>query len=167
MALPLRSEVHADALGSQPYRQPSSGAPSGPGPDPALGLGPGPASSLQGLYACTPLDAVFTVVVLRPATRTVERAQPQAPLPVFGIIAAKPTPNRALVVQFGVVGQLYGLNPGARYFLGPGGSLVSPPLRREDLPYVHPVGFAVTQTDLFVMPQFPVLKRGEDEAPSA
>jgi hypothetical protein len=121
------------------------------------------ASQLQTVYACQTQDAVLGVVRLDTATRTCTTASPSQNAPVLGVIQSKPTAQTAVVVTLGPVDGFWGLAPGARYFLAPGGLLCCPPLVPQQTPYVHPVGVAVTATQLFVMPQWPILKRAPDD----
>lgn len=163
MSLPLRSEVH---VGS-PRRNLSRPAGAMPAAAPSQGTGVSAplvaASQLQAVYACQPTDSILGVVCLDRATRTCRTADASQNAPVLGIIQSKPSAQTALVVTLGPVDGFTQLTPGARYFLATDGALCCPPLVPAQTPYIHPVGVAVTDTQLFVMPQWPILKRASDD----
>jgi hypothetical protein len=102
---------------------------------------------------------VLQVVFLEVATRTVYTADASQSTPVVGVVTRKPTPTTAAVVAYGPVDGFMNLSPSTRYYLGSVGGLLEPPLWPEMAPYVHPVGQAITDTVLFVMPQWPQVKR--------
>lgn len=159
MSLPLRCDVHAVAVRRSflPAGGPASGVavPGGGALQTALVA----ASVLQAVYACAQDDAVLAVVRLQQAPQSCTTAQPDQAAPVLGVILRKPSPTAALVVSLGPVDGFADLTPGARYFLAPDGALCCPPLDPQKTPYVHPVGLAVSASQLFVMPQWPIVKR--------
>lgn len=161
MGAPVRCEVHVGGQWVSGVRPPMGSL---PGPKPPTGLDArlSTASVLQTVYACQPDDQRLAVVCLDAASRAVYTAQPSAANPVVGIIQHKPTATSAIVVSFGPVGGFSWLLAGQRYFLAADGTLVAPPLTPEATPYVHAVGVALTATELFVMPQWPLLKRACD-----
>jgi hypothetical protein len=121
-----------------------------------------PSSVIQTVYNCQQADQPLAVVCLDTATRTVFTAIPGDATPVLGVILRKNSDTTAVVVAYGPVTGFAGLAIGQRYFLTHDGGITAPPLSPEDAQYIHPVGFAVTDDTLFVMPQWPKLKRVMD-----
>lgn len=165
MALPLRSMVHVG--GDYADDNPSGGSAGGQAPGsrpPSTGVHATliPSSVIQTVYNCQPTDQPLAVVCLDTKTRTVYTATPGDATPVLGIIQRKNSDTTAIVVAYGPVTGFTGLEVGQRYFLTHDGGITAPPLSAEDTQYVHPVGFAVTDDTLFVMPQWPKLKRAAD-----
>ncbi|RYF12846.1 MAG: hypothetical protein EOO40_00155 [Deltaproteobacteria bacterium] len=159
MALPLRYQVHASGV----PRDASTGvAPGGlkpPRDTTGVTQRLSTSSTLQTVFYCTPDTQVQQVVCLDQATRTVYTAQPTEPTPVIGVVIAKSSPTTAVVVAYGPAQGFMNLIPGSRYFLIADGLLTPPPVWAEMAPYVHPVGQAILEDTLFVMPQWPQVKR--------
>lgn len=112
------------------------------------------------LYNCAPREVVGSVMFsgLGPF-RFLRRAEPSEPGPVLGVIASKLRADLAEVVRAGCVKAYTNLVPGQRYYLGPRGTLVAPPLTDPALVYLHFVGFAIYPDTLVLAPSFPLLKR--------
>ncbi|RYF12804.1 MAG: hypothetical protein EOO40_00290 [Deltaproteobacteria bacterium] len=116
-------------------------------------------SVIQTVYYCGADDKPLSVVVLQSDQRTVRTAQINEPTPVLGVLVSKNSETTCIVVAYGPVDGFDGLRVGQRYFLGPNGSMWTPPLLDLSLRYVHPVGLAITPTQLFVMPEWAKVKR--------
>ena len=165
MALPLMSQVHVrgDNVTDDTTGGSAAGSTSGSrGPNTGVNATLVPSSVIQTVYNCQATDQPLAVVCLDTKTRTVFTALPGDPTPVLGIISRKSSDTTAIVVAYGPVTGYSALQVGQRYFLTHDGGVTAPPLAPEDAQYVHPVGFAVTDDTLFVMPQWPKLKRVMD-----
>lgn len=162
MSLPLLSEVHVGPTSPTDGAQAAAGAQS-TGAGNAAGTGVAatliPSSVIQTVYNCGASDAALAVCSLDTATRTVYTSEPSDPTPVLGVIQSKNSTTTAIVVAYGPVTGFSNLATGTRYFLTNDGGLTAPPLSVNDAQYVHSVGVAVTDTTLFVMPQWPHIKR--------
>lgn len=163
MASPVRSEVHLYGAGTSGAADPTTTYQDQQRASTGVTAPLSKTSTLQTVYNCQSTDKVLAVVVLDPVTRTVRTAQTDDPTPVLGIITGKNSDTTAIVVSFGPVDGFDNLELGARYYLGPNGSLWTPPLLDSALMYVHPVGLAVTPTEIFVMPSWPKVKRISDD----
>lgn len=159
MSLPLRSDVHAVSV-RRSFAQPPYGSSQGAQPAGAQAQMPLVAASvLQTVYACQVTDNVLSAVRLDGDATSCTTTDARLSAPVVGIISSKPTPTSAIVVTYGPVEGFRGLVVKARYFLDANGTLCCPPLAADSPLYVHPVGVATSSTQLFVMPQWPKLKR--------
>jgi hypothetical protein len=163
MASPVRSEVHLYGTGASAAAETTTTYQDQKLAASGVTAPLSKTSVIQTVYYCQKTDAVLAVVVLDPATRTVRTAQTDDATPVLGIITSKPSETTAVVVSFGPVDGFADLQMGARYYLGPNGSLWTPPLLDSALMYVHPVGLAVTDSQIFVMPSWPKVKRIYDD----
>jgi hypothetical protein len=143
----------------------AQGQSTGQGSGPATGVDASliPSSTVQTVYNCGVDDAPLSVCCLDTKTRTVLTATPDNATPVLGVIWRKNSATTAIVVAYGPVSGFTGLEAGQRYFLTHDGGITAPPLSVADAQYIHPVGFAVTGTTLFVMPGWPRLKRADDD----
>ncbi|RYF52402.1 MAG: hypothetical protein EOO38_00255 [Cytophagaceae bacterium] len=155
MATLTMSEVHATQGQSYPLLQPVATSPATPVPSSK----PAEAAVLYGTYACGPMDMVFAIVRLSATQQGCETADYQSNQPVLGIIVNKPTGLQAQVVSLGALKGFANLVIGARYFLGPNGRLITPPLTDPNMLYVHPVGTAIAEDTLFVQPNWPIVRR--------
>lgn len=105
------------------------------------------------------MDMQFAIVRLGITMQGCETADYTSNQPVLGIIVAKPTGLTAQVISLGALQGFSNLTVGARYFLGPQGRLITPPLTDPNMLYVHPVGTAIAEDTLFVQPNWPVVRR--------
>ncbi len=155
MATLTVAEVHATQSRSYPLLQPvATSQPTAPADD-----RPNEASVIYGTYACGPMDMQFAIVRLGITMQGCETADYTSNQPVLGIIVSKPTGLTAQVVSLGALRGFSNLTVGARYFLGPQGRLITPPLTDPNMLYVHPVGTAIAEDTLFVQPNWPIVRR--------
>lgn len=165
MALLLLSEVHVGGETANDNPTGGSALATGGAPRPVVtGVDASfvASSVIQTVYNCHADDAPLAVVCLDTRTRTIYTAQPGDASPVLGVIQSKNSQTTAIVVAYGPVTGFADLQIGQRYFLTHDGGVTAPPLSAADAQYVHPVGVAITDQVLFVMPQWPKLKRALD-----
>lgn len=115
------------------------------------------------LYNCAPREVIGSVMFSSPSPfRTVVRADPTQFGPVAGVLVSKLQDTLCEVIHAGPVVGFRSLIPGARYYLGPRGTLVTLPLDKLSpsvMTYVHYIGFATYADTLIVAPTYPILKR--------
>lgn len=112
------------------------------------------------LFNCAPREVVGSVMFAQPSPyREVIRADPTGAGPVLGVIVSKPKDTVCEVIHAGPAKAFENLTPGAPYFLGPTGTVVTTPLDVTAGPYVHFVGYAVHQDTLMVSCTYSLLKR--------
>lgn len=158
MATLTVQEVHATQGPSYPLLQPVATTPSSSSSNTDTNS-PDDAAIIVGRYACGPNDSILAIVRLSISFQGCETADYTSHQPVLGFIVSKPSPLMAQVCSLGALSGFSDLQVGARYFLGPQGRLITPPLSDPNMLYVHPVGVAIASDTLFVQPNWPIVRR--------
>jgi hypothetical protein len=106
---------------------------------------------------CQPSDAAFNCVYVTgvsmgsPDVTTVNPSNP-ATMPAVGIIVEKYSATDCLVQVFGLITGIFGLVPGQRYFVGPGGTVTTPaPVPPATL---QVIGLSIGPNQLLIDPNF-------------